>query len=430
MHVLVTLWDGGGTVPVEAGVVRRVVARGHTVTALADPPMERQLVDAGATFRPWRLAPHRSSPDDPDLIDDVHCRTPLQVLDRILGRLMTGPAGAFADDVTAELAARPADVVVSDGALLGALVGAEVHGVPSVALCPNIYLRPTPGLPPFGSGLRPAIGPLGRTAHHLLHQASARLWERGRPALDAARRQRGLDPLTSVWEQWDRAARVLVLTSAAFDLPARLPANVRYGGPVLDDPVWCEPFEPPAGTEPLVVAGLTSTRMRGTIDVLRRIVAALDTLPVRAVVPTGPTVDPADVPGTPRVAVVRSVPHAQLFPRADVVITHAGHGTLMKALAAGVPALCLPMGRDQKDNVVRAERHGSVLRLRPDAPPDAIADAVQRLLVEPRFRAGARRLGAVLRADAASGALVDEIEAAARGTARPDVRPPTRGDAR
>jgi UDP:flavonoid glycosyltransferase YjiC (YdhE family) len=88
------------------------------------------------------------------------------------------------------------------------------------------------------------------------------------------------------------------------------------------------------------------------------------------------------------------------------------------------------MGRDQRDNVVRAERHGAVLRLRPDAPPDTIAHAVQRLLVEPRFRAGARRLGAVLRADAGSGVLVDEIEAAARGTARPGVRPPTRGDAR
>ena len=49
MHVLVTLWDGGGTVPVEAGVVRRLVARGHTVTALADPTLEQEVVTAGAT---------------------------------------------------------------------------------------------------------------------------------------------------------------------------------------------------------------------------------------------------------------------------------------------------------------------------------------------------------------------------------------------
>ena len=430
MHVLVTLWDGGGTVPVEAGVVRRLVARGHTVTALADPTLEQEVVTAGATFRSWQRAPHRASLDEPDLIDDIHCRTPLQVLDRLLGRLMTGPAAAFADDVVAELRARPAHVVVSDGALLGALVGAEAEGVPSIALCPNVYLRPTPDIPVFGSGLRPPAGPGGRVAHRLLSAAASRLWERGRPGLNAARAQRGLEALSSLWAQWDRAARVLVLTSAHFDLPAQLPANVRYVGPVLDDPVWTEPFEPPAGTQPLVVVGLSSTPMKGNVGMLRRIVFALDGLPVRAVVPTGPAVDPADVSGTPSVVVVRSVPHAQLFARADAVITHAGHGTLLKALAAGVPALCLPMGRDQKDNVVRAERHGAVLRLRPDAPPHAIADAVRRLLDEPRFRTDARRLGAVLRADAESGALGDEIEAAASDPERPGTRPPTRGEAR
>lgn len=428
MRVLVTLWDGGGTVPVEAGVVRRLVAAGHSVTALADPTMQGELTAAGALFRPWHRAPHRRSLDEHDLIDDVDCRTPLQVLDRILGRLMTGPAAAFAADVLAELDAGPADVVVSDGALMGALLAAEVRGVPSVALCPNVYLRPHPGLPPFGSGLRPAAGPAGRATQRLLQAVAARLWERGLPALNAARTSVGLDRLGSVWEQWDRAARVVVLTAAAFDLPARLPGNVRYAGPVLDDPHWTEAFAPTPGTGPLVVVGLSSTRMKGNVATLRRIAAALDGLPVRGVVPTGPAVDPADVPGSASVAVVRSVPHAQLFPQADVVITHAGHGTLMKALAAGVPTLCLPMGRDQKDNVVRAERHGAVLRLRSTASPARIAAAVRRLLDEPHFRADARRLGTRLRAEADSGALVAEIEAA--GAERPRSRPPTRGDAR
>lgn len=426
MHVLVTLWDGGGTVPVEAGVVRRLVQRGHSVTVLADPTMERELVDAGASVRSWQQAPCRRSVDEPHLIDDMDCRTPLQVLDRILGRLMTGPATEYAADVLAELDARPADAVISDGALLGALLAAEVRGVPAVALCPNIYFRPTEGIPPFGSGLRPPSGPVGRTGQRLLTAGCGRLWERGRPALNAARASVGLGPLRSIWEQWDCAARVLVLTSAAFDLPGALPVNVRYVGPILDDPWWAEPLPLPAGAGPLVVVGLSSTPMRASVGTLHRIVTALDGLPVRAVVPTGPAVDPTAVPGTASVAVVRSAAHAQLFEQADVVVTHAGHGTLMKALAAGVPALCLPMGRDQKDNVVRAERHGAVLRLRPQASSRAIAAAVRRLLDEPRFRSCARRLGARLRADAEADALVAEIEA----LICTDRHPPIRGDAR
>ena len=429
MRMLVTLWDGGGTVPAELGVVRRLVARGHEVTVLGDPPMEGAVTATRAVFRPWREAPHRRTRADPDIVDDASCRTPLGVLDRLLSRLVAGPAAAFARDVQAELADRPADVVVVSGALLGALAAAESLGVPSVALCANVYLRPTPGLPPFGSGLPPAAGPVGRARDRVLPRLVTRLWNRGLPALNDARSSLGLEPLTELWSQWDRAHRVLVLTSSAFDLPASLPANVRYVGPVLDDPDWVEPVDIPEGTDPLVVVGLSSSYMRLSTDALRRIVAALAQLPARAVVPTGPAVDPAEVPGAPNVAVVRSAPHQELLPLADVVITHAGHGTLLKALAAGVPTLCLPTGRDQKDNVVRAARHGAVLRLRPTARPQEIAAAVRRLLDDPSFRLQAQRLGARLRADAASDALVAEIESAAGRTDLTGRPPRTRGEA-
>jgi UDP:flavonoid glycosyltransferase YjiC (YdhE family) len=430
MRVLVALWDGGGTVPVELGVVRRLVVRGHVVTVLADPPLEAAVTATGADFRAWQEAPHRRRTEDRDIVDDAACHTPVGVLNRLLSRLIAGPAGAFARDVLAELAVRPADVVVASGALLGVLAAAESAGIPSVALCANVYPRPTPGLPPFGSGLRPAAGPIGRARDGALLRMVTWLWNRGLPSLNLARRSLGLPPLTELWQQWDRAHRVLVLTSPVFDLPATLPANVRYVGPVLDDPHWAEPLDVPAGDGPLVVVGLSSAHMRSTAAVLRRIVAALAQLPMRAVVTTGPTVDPREVPGAPRVVVVRSARHAELFGIAGVVVTHAGHGTLIKALVAGVPALCLPMGRDQKDNAVRAARHGAALRLSPRARPDAIAAAVRRLVQEPDFRRAAQQLGARLRADANPEALVAEVESAA-GVTDPSRNPsPTRGDPR
>jgi MGT family glycosyltransferase len=418
MHYLVALWDGGGTVPAEIGVVRRLVARGHGVTVLGDPTLAPEVEAAGADFRSWTRAPHRRSTDlQDDLLRDWECRTPFTLLGRLADRMITGPAGDYAADVREALSARPADAVVASGTLLGALIGAESMGVPAVALSPNGYSRPAPGMPPFGSGLPPARGPLGRVRDRALNALAAALWNRKLPQLNAARAALGLDALPEVWAQWDRSTRVLVLTSSMFDLPAVLPDNVRYVGPVLDDPVWSEPYEPQAGAEPLVVVGLSSTYMQQA-DVLRRIVAALDSLPVRAVVTTGPALDPADIPGTAKVAVVRSAPHAQLFPSADVVITHAGHGTLMKAMAAGVPTLCLPMGRDQGDNVVRAARHGAVLRLEPSAPAPTIAAAVRRLLDDPSYRRGAETLGARIRADASATTLVDELESLAGDVAQ------------
>jgi MGT family glycosyltransferase len=421
------MWDGGGTVPAEMGVVRRLIARGHTATVLGDPTLAGEAAAAGAEFRSWTRAPHRrSTAVEDDLLQDWECRTPPQLLRRLCERLITGPAREFAAEVRAALDERLSDVVVSSGPLLGALAGAESKGVPAVALVSNIYSRPAPGMPPFGSGLPPARGPLGRARDRLFNAAATSMWNRHLPPLNAARADLGLDPLTEVFGQWDRAARVLVLTSSEFDLPAVVPDNVRYVGPVLDDPAWAASYAPPAGEEPLVLVGFSSSYMKQE-DALRRVVAALDTLPVRAVVTTGPAVDPASIPGTARIDVVRSAPHAELLPRAAVVVTHAGHGTLLKTLAAGVPALCMPMGRDQKDNVVRAARHGAVLGLKPTASVPQIAEAVRRLLDDPAFRTAARTLGSRLRADAAASTAVDEIETV---SARRTDRPPTEGVAR
>ena len=71
----------------------------------------------------------------------------------------------------------------------------------------------------------------------LYNAGSRRIYVRdGLPAHNRARAQLGLPPLRSPLEQYDRAARVLLLASRAFDFPIRrLPPNVRYVGTPLDD---------------------------------------------------------------------------------------------------------------------------------------------------------------------------------------------------
>jgi hypothetical protein len=49
----------------------------------------------------------------------------------------------------------------------------------------------------------------------------------------------------------------------------------------------------------------------------------------------------------------RSAPHGEILRQASLLITHCGHGTTLKALAAGVPMVCMPMGRDQNDTAAR-----------------------------------------------------------------------------
>lgn len=99
--------------------------------------------------------------------------------------------------------------------------------------------------------------------------------------------------------------------------------------------------------------------------------------------------------------------------KAAVVVTHGGHGTVMRALLSRVPMLVIPHGRDQNDNAVRITDRGAGLSLMPNASVNAIRDACLRLLNDPSFRAAAKRLGDLVAAEAENSTVVHELEAAA-----------------
>ena len=230
----------------------------------------------------------------------------------------------------------------------------------------------------------------------------------------------GLNPIDDFWDQVRHADKVLVLTSAAFDFPAQLPPSVRYVGPVLDDPAWAadETWTPPPGDSPLVLVAMSST-FQDHLDVLQRCIDGLASLPVRGLVTTGQAISPAELRAAPRVTVVASAPHSEVLDHAAVVLTHGGHGTVVRALAAGVPMVVMPQGRDQPDNAVRVVARGAGIAISQSAAPDEIAKAVQRVLDDGAFRTAADRLGEAIRSDAAAVSLVAELEAA------PTIRPVT-----
>ena len=171
-------------------------------------------------------------------------------------------------------------------------------------------------------------------------------------------------------------------------------------------------WAPPPGNEPLVLVGLSST-FQDHVATLQRIVDALATLPVRGVVTTGPAVEPGSVSPANNVTVVSSAPHRAVLEHAALAVTHGGHGTVVKALAAGVPVVVLPHGRDQADNAVRVTSRGSGVRLKRTASVDAIAAAVRRVLDDPAYAEAAAHLGEAIRHDALASTVISELESVA-----------------
>ena len=52
MHVLMALWDGGGTVPVEVGTARRLVDAGHRVVGFSQATSDLEEIFLKVTGQP------------------------------------------------------------------------------------------------------------------------------------------------------------------------------------------------------------------------------------------------------------------------------------------------------------------------------------------------------------------------------------------
>jgi MGT family glycosyltransferase len=409
---LFTMLDGGGTVPPELAIAKRLVARGHDVRVLADPTIELEARDAGCQFSAWATAPHRTSrAREDDVFRDYEYTSPTEVVGRYVEEFIAKPSPRWIADTLGTIDRHGADAIVTDFMLPATLIAAEARGLASAVVLPNIWMYPTPGIPPMGPGFMPATGPIGLLRDAIAGVIARRVFAKALPHFNDARRSLGLHPVASALSQMQNADRILVLTSPKFDfLSPAMPSHVRYTGPELEDPGWAVPWRSPwreDDARPLVAVGLSST-FQNQVPLLNRIVEALSTLDVRSLVTLGNAIDPAEVKAKGSVAVVATAPHGQIFPQASVVVTHCGHGTTMKGLAAGVPLLCVPMGRDQNDTAARVVHSGAGLRIKPTASARVIRDSVSRLLSEASFR---EKAGHLARSIAQREGCADAIQA-------------------
>jgi MGT family glycosyltransferase len=422
MKILVAGWDSGGGVEAVQTVVARAVARGHQVRVLGTEGLRSRFESAGATFVRYKYAPDNDlTQPETDLVKDWQTRSPLTQWRRVRDRQLCGPAREFCRDVAEELQREAADVAVVDTMIPAAMFGAEVAGVRAVIVMHGPYMIPRPGIPPLGTGLMPAKGPLGRLRDRSAAAVALAVFRTAMPSLNRTRAEAGLPPVRDLPDLMARADRILVCSSPSYDFGSgSVPANVRYVGPQLDDDPAEGSGEQWAGEpgQPLVLVGLSSTVMRQE-GLLQRAADALGQLPVRGLVTTGPAVDPAVLSAPDNVTVTRWVRHAEVLPHCSAVITHGGHGTVLKALIAGAPLVVVPLGRDQPDNAGRVVHAGAGIRLRKDASTAAVRAAVARVIDDPRYRAAARQMAARLAAERDDNRAVDELEQVAAGRPAP-----------
>ncbi|MGW5055159.1 glycosyltransferase [Actinokineospora sp. NPDC004072] len=123
-------------------------------------------------------------------------------------------------------------------------------------------------------------------------------------------------------------------------------------------------------------------------DLLRAAIAGVAPLGHRVVVAAG-NANPADLGELPANVTVRPwLPQAAVLAHAALVVHHGGSGTMLAALAAGIPQLLLPQGADQPANADALQTAGAALR----STPEALPTHAKTLLTDPAYREAARSL--------------------------------------
>ena len=299
------------------------------------------------------------------------------------------------------------DVIVCDPFMWGPIL--VLHETRSIPVAVFSYfagcLLPGPNVPPFALGLpRP---------RHRWTRALVKLLELGknlffldlRREANRVRQEHGLKPLTtSIMEFAGRMPLYLVASVPEFDYErCDLPPSVHYVGPCLWDKPQREPA--PAWLDELSQDRAVVYVTEGTAHVrapilLRAASHGLAHRPMQVIMTTGWHRDPEKLdlgPGAANIRVQHWVPHSDLFPKASVVVTHGGSGTVLSALQAGLPLVIVPMQWDHLENAQRVVEAGAGLQLRPgQCTPERLRAAVDRVLNEPAFRQNARRLSAAL----------------------------------
>jgi hypothetical protein len=151
-------------------------------------------------------------------------------------------------------------------------------------------------------------------------------------------------------------------------------------------------------------------------DVFVTVLEGLREENVTVIVTVGGSGDPALLgPQPDNVHIERYIPQSLLLPHCDLMISHAGSGATVGALAAGVPMLAIPQGADQFLNADAITRLGAGLRLLPsEFTAAAIRDAARELLSDGRFTEVARAEQVAIRQMPAPASVVPVLEAVAR----------------
>jgi UDP:flavonoid glycosyltransferase YjiC (YdhE family) len=415
------------------GVARGLVARGWRVRFLTGARFADLVGETGAEFL--------ALPADADTLDRLdrgRRRAGLAALNEEMRLAFLDPAPGQARALLGALEREPADAVLAESTFVGV---AALHSLPADRRPPHVLCGIIPlGLPsvdvaPFGLGLTPRPGALGRLRNRFLTWLATRfLLRQAHEEADRTLRELGAgglngEFLTSGQRNADLIAQ---FTVESFEYPrSDAPGHLVFVGPMertarapatTEDPATIE--DPATAEDPPVVHVTQGTvANRSWTELVAPALEGLADLPVKVLVSTGGR-DLDTLPQLPANAeAVEFLDYAEALPRCSAFVTNGGYGGLHAALEHGLPIVVAGDTEDKKETSARVEWAGVGINLHTGQPtPSAIRQAVRQILFEPGYAAASRRIGAEIAASPGLDGLAEQIEELVRRPRAPRSR--------
>jgi rhamnosyltransferase subunit B len=392
--VLATMGSWGDIFPV-IGLAKSLAEAGHDVRIAASAAYDELVQREGLQFSgigpAWGFSDYAG---DPKILSGR--LGGFVGFSHLFRRFIFPSLDRYVDDLVASIGG--VDLLLAHPALIAAPIAAEHAGVRwgtiSVfpGLIPTVYAPPAPTRVALGSGR------IGRAVNRAAWRATrfnmARLFD---PQVNRARKRLGLrDVSDSFFVPVESGRPYLVMASpAVVDRPADWPQNVTLTGFVIWDRAGS--FPDPDGLEEFLSVGdppvLVTLGASSSLDpqhFYRDAVTAVTNLGHRALVLTGPTPTPVELPVDARIFSTPFAPLSRVASRCQAAIHHGGVGTTIALLRSGLPQVVVPRGFDQPQTAIRMTRLG-VARSLPWRRETAkhLAGELTALLGDQRYRRNA-----------------------------------------
>jgi MGT family glycosyltransferase len=389
-------------------IARHLIAGGHDVSFLTSSRYADRVTAAGARFLPLPAAADVDLDDADGAFPERIGLTGPAALRFDMSNLFVRPGAAQLAAVRAELEAHPVDAILTEPLFIG---GALLQLLPQNERPPVVVLGIFPlgarstDTAPFGLGVTPLRGPIGRLRNAALRTVAERVIFGGiqKEADAMARHEVGRDLGGFVLDWAGRADAYVQFTVPEFEYPrADLPATVHFAGPLPSTPSdaplpsWWSDLD---GSRPVVHVTQGTIANSDFGQLVLPTITALAASDVLVVVTTGGRPADALVGRLPaNVRVGEYLPYDRLLPLVDVLVTNGGYGGVQQALAHGIPLIVAGQTEDKVEVSARVGWSGAGVNLRTStATPTQVAKAVDLVLSNPSYRANAERIGGAMR---------------------------------